>query len=76
SLENMRTIWDFDGRVTAPLHGFTDATEYYRRASSRYYLGQIRTQTLIIQSRDDPFVLPHTLPDPSEQTTCTEIELH
>jgi predicted alpha/beta-fold hydrolase len=37
SLENMRTFWDFDGRVTAPLHGFTDAEDYYRRASSRYF---------------------------------------
>ena len=41
SLENMRTFWDFDGRVTAPLHGFTDAHDYYRRASSRYFLGEI-----------------------------------
>jgi predicted alpha/beta-fold hydrolase len=58
SLENMRTFWDFDGRVTAPLHGFTDAEDYYRRASSRYFLGEIRTPTLIIQAADDPFVFP------------------
>ena len=76
SLENMRTFWDFDGRVTAPLHGFTDATDYYRRASSRYYLGQIQTPTLIIQSSDDPFVFPHSLPEPSELSSCTEFELH
>ncbi|WP_419178527.1 hydrolase [Pseudomonas syringae] len=76
SLENMRTFWDFDGRVTAPLHGFADATDYYRRASSRYYLGQIETPTLIIQSTDDPFVFPHSLPEPSELSPCTEFELH
>jgi len=76
SLENMRTFWDFDGRVTAPLHGFTDAQDYYRRASSRYYLGQIQTPTLIIQSSDDPFVFPHSLPEPSELSSCTEFELH
>ena len=76
SLENMRTFWDFDGRVTAPLHGFVDATDYYRRASSRYYLGQIETPTLIIQSRDDPFVFPHSLPEPGELSACTEFELH
>ncbi len=33
SLEKMRTFWDFDGRVTAPLHGFLSAEDYYRRAS-------------------------------------------
>ena len=30
SLEKMRTFWDFDGRVTAPLHGYLSAEDYYR----------------------------------------------
>ncbi|KPY03617.1 hypothetical protein ALP73_01835 [Pseudomonas coronafaciens pv. garcae] len=76
SLENMRTFWDFDGRVTAPLHGYADATDYYRSASSRYYLGRIQTPTLIIQASDDPFVFPHSLPEPGELSSCTEFELH
>ncbi|WP_122663950.1 hydrolase [Pseudomonas viridiflava] len=75
SLENMRTFWDFDGRVTAPLHGFADAKDYYRRASSRYYLGEIRTPTLIIQAADDPFVFKHSLPEPTELSASTEFEL-
>jgi len=75
SLEKMRTFWDFDGRVTAPLHGFLSAEDYYRRASSRYYLGGIRTTTLIIQSADDPFVFAHSLPEASELSDCTEFEL-
>ncbi|MBX8485923.1 hydrolase [Pseudomonas cichorii] len=75
SLENMRTFWDFDGRVTAPLHGFANAEDYYRRASSRYFLGQIRTPTLIIQAADDPFVFIHSLPEPDELSDCTEFEL-
>ena len=75
SLEKMRTFWDFDGRVTAPLHGFISAEDYYRRASSRYYLGDIRTPTLIIQAADDPFVFAHSLPDASELSACTEFEL-
>jgi len=75
SLENMRTFWDFDGRVTAPLHGFADAQDYYRRASSRYFLGEIRTPTLIIQAVDDPFVFSHSLPEPHELSSSTEFEL-
>jgi predicted alpha/beta-fold hydrolase len=75
SLEKMRTFWDFDGRVTAPLHGFLSAEDYYRRASSRYYLGEIRTPTLIIQAADDPFVFAHSLPEASELSDCTEFEL-
>jgi predicted alpha/beta-fold hydrolase len=75
SLENMRTFWDFDGRVTAPLHGYADARDYYRRASSRYYLGDIRTPTLMIQAADDPFVFRHSLPEPEELASCIEFEL-
>lgn len=75
SLENMRTFWDFDGRVTAPLHGFADAQDYYRRASSCYFLGEIRTPTLIIQAVDDPFVFRHSLPEAHELSSSTEFEL-
>ncbi|MBD9483563.1 hydrolase [Pseudomonas sp. PDM14] len=76
SLDGMRTFWDFDGRFTAPLHGYSDADDYYRRASSRYYLGEIRTPTLIIQSSDDPFVFPHSVPERGELSASTELELH
>jgi hypothetical protein len=75
-LEDMRTFWDFDGRVTAPLHGFANADDYYRRASSRYYLGAIRSRTLLIQAADDPFVFRHSVPSTDELSACTRLELH
>jgi predicted alpha/beta-fold hydrolase len=75
-LDSMRTFWDFDGRVTAPLHGFSDAQDYYLRASSRYYLGAIRTPTLLIQAADDPFIYRHSLPEPHELSASTQLELH
>lgn len=76
SLRNLRTFWDFDGKVTAPLNGFSDVHDYYRRASSRYYLGENRTPTLIIHASDDPFVFSHSLPDAAELAPQTEFELH
>lgn len=76
SLEHLRTFWDFDGKVTAPLNGFADAHDYYRRSSSRYFLGENRTPTLIIQSSDDPFVFRHSLPGNNELSTQTTLELH
>nr|WP_314877040.1 hydrolase [uncultured Pseudomonas sp.] len=76
ALGKMRTFWDFDGKVTAPLHGFADAHDYYRRASSRYYLGDNCTPTLIIHANDDPFVFTHSLPAPDELPAQTEFELH
>jgi predicted alpha/beta-fold hydrolase len=75
-LDQMRTFWDFDGLVTAPLHGYADADDYYRRASSRYFLGAIRTPTLLIQSSDDPFVFRHSIPQHSELSASTTLELH
>nr|WP_314615991.1 hydrolase [uncultured Pseudomonas sp.] len=75
-LRNLRTFWDFDGRITAPLNGFSDAHDYYRRSSSRYYLGENRTPTLIIHSLDDPFVSRSSLPTLSELAPQTHFELH
>lgn len=53
-----RTIRQFDDCLTAPLHGFTDADDYYRRSSSLGYLPQIRVPTLCVSSADDPFFPP------------------
>ena len=75
-LQGMRTFWDFDGRFTAPLHGYSDAHDYYRRASSRYYLPTITTPTLLIQAEDDPFVFRHSVPEPAELSASTTLELH
>ncbi len=76
SLDGMDTFWDFDGRVTAPLHGFASAEDYYRRCSSRYFLGAIQVPCLLIQAANDPFVYPHSLPQLSELGPRTEFELH
>lgn len=76
SLEGMSTFWEFDERVTAPLHGYADAQDYYRRCSSRYFLGAIVTPTLIVQSSDDPFVYPRSLPPIEELPDSMTFELH
>lgn len=75
-LDGMRTFWDFDGRITAPLHGYLDAADYYRRSSSRYFLSCIAVPTLLIQSLDDPFVDPRSIPEPDELAAGSELELH
>ncbi|UCF66567.1 MAG: alpha/beta fold hydrolase [Acidobacteriota bacterium] len=58
----LRTFRDFDSRYTAPLHGFRDADDYYRRASSRQYLAAIRVRTLLVNAGDDPFLSPSCYP--------------
>jgi predicted alpha/beta-fold hydrolase len=57
-----RGFRDFDEIVTAPLHGFAGADDYYRRASSARFLRGIRRPTLVLQALDDPFMTPGVLP--------------
>ena len=57
-----RTLREFDDAVTAPVHGFRDAAEYYRRSSSARYLSGIRVPTLVIHAEDDPFVPADSVP--------------
>jgi hypothetical protein len=59
-----RTFAEYDRAVTAPLHGFADEMDYWRRSSSGPYLARIRPPTLLVGSRDDPFVPATSLPDP------------
>jgi predicted alpha/beta-fold hydrolase len=51
-----RTLYDFDDIVTAPVHGFADADDYYTRSSSIRFLSRIRVATLLLNAVDDPFL--------------------
>lgn len=68
-------IHSFDDRITAPLHGFAGADDYYRRCSSRGFLQHIRTPTLILHARDDPFMYPATAPSAEELPPAVRLEL-
>ena len=48
------TLYDFDDQVTGPIHGFNDADDYYHQCSSTFFIDQIKTETLVIHSRQDP----------------------
>jgi predicted alpha/beta-fold hydrolase len=55
-LHLVRTIRDFDERYTAHDGGFTDADDYYKRASALPVVDHIHRPTLIIHAQDDPFI--------------------
>lgn len=48
--------------VTAPVHGFKDAADYWAKSSSVAFLPRIRRSTLLINARDDPFLPADALP--------------
>lgn len=53
-----RTFFEFDETVTAPLHAFRGANDYYERSSSIRFLHRIDTPALCLSAEDDPFVPP------------------
>lgn len=55
-LRSARTLFEFDDAVTAPLHGFASAEDYYRQSSSISFLEGIRCPTLLLSAYDDPFL--------------------
>ncbi len=71
----LRSFWEYDYHIVARLYGFRDARDYYRCSSSRQYLRRIRRPTLLIQSRDDPFMTPAVLPEPDELAPAVRLEV-
>jgi hypothetical protein len=57
-----RTFAGYDRVVTAPLNGFADEQDYWRRSSSGPYLPRIRRPTLLVSALDDPIVPSDSLP--------------
>ena len=64
-VEEIRSLWQFDEQVTAPLHGFEDAADYYRRCSGINKLQNIQTPLRIIHAADDPFMTSAVIPTQS-----------
>lgn len=57
-----RDLYEFDNIFTAPLHGFKDTEDYWRRASAKPHLASIRIPALALNARNDPFVPASSLP--------------
>jgi hypothetical protein len=61
----VRTLREFDDKITARYFGFRDATDYYTQSSALRVVAQIRVPTLIVTSQDDPFVPYSSFSDPA-----------
>lgn len=58
----MKTFVEFDDHITAILHGFTDAKDYYQQCSALLDLPLIKKPTLILHAQDDPFMDDKVIP--------------
>lgn len=70
-----RTLRDFDDAVTAPLHGFSGADDYYARSSAGPLLGTICLPTLLLHAINDPFLPAAALPRPEQLSPAVKLEL-
>ncbi len=70
-LESMSSFGEFDEQITAPLHGFDSAEDYWNQSSSRPYLPKITIPSLLLNARNDPFLTPACFPE--EEARSSEL---
>jgi predicted alpha/beta-fold hydrolase len=68
------TFREFDTLVTARLHGFRDADDYWLKVSSKPLLKSIAVPTLVVNARNDPFLPAHALPDAAGVSASVTLE--
>lgn len=73
-INRLNSFWRYDDVYTAPIHGFSSAQDYYEKCSSKQFLKDIHTPTLIIHSKDDPFMTPEVIP--SQDEVSDKVTLH
>ena len=74
-VRSVRSFAAFDGVVTARLHGFRDASDYWERCSSARFLRGVRAPTLLIQSEDDPIVPGACIPRDASRNPAVELRV-
>ena len=61
-LDKIATLRDIDDIYTAPIHGFTDADDYYGKCNCLQFLDNIQVPSLIINAKDDSFLPDESYP--------------
>ena len=61
-----RDLYAFDNIVTAPLHGFKDTDDYWKRASAKPHMTNIAVPALALNALNDPFIPAWSLPTPGD----------
>jgi uncharacterized protein len=64
-MARVRTLREFDDKITAKYCGFRDADDYYAQSSALLVAAEIRVPTLIVTAQDDPFVPFASFSDPA-----------
>ncbi len=62
AVRRSRTFAAYDGLVTARLHGFESAQDYWRRCSAARFVAGVRRDLLLLSADDDPLVPVGSIP--------------
>jgi hypothetical protein len=75
-LRGIRSLREFDDRITAFYCGFTGAVDYYDRAAAAHVVDRIAVPTYILNAANDPFIriLPETRRKILENPNITFVE--
>lgn len=68
------TFREFDTLVTARLHGYADADDYWHKVSAKPLLKSVAVPTLVINARNDPFLPAQALPGPDDVSPAVVLE--
>ena len=74
-VKNIKTIKEFDEVYTSKINGFENASNYYKLCSSKQFLKDIKIKTLLIHSKDDPFMTQEILPTKKELGSFVTLEV-
>ncbi len=73
-MRHAANLYEFDDVVTAPLHGFAGADDYWLRASAKPWLKSIAVPTVAVNPKNDPFLPASHLPGPDDISPSVRLE--
>lgn len=73
-IQSAKTIREIDTYVTAKLHGFADAEDYWAQNAAKPWLPYITLPTLILNAKNDPFIPEESLPDTLSVSASVTLE--
>ena len=68
-----KDLYEFDNVFTAPLHGFQNTDDYWRRASALPLMANIQIPALALNALNDPFIPADSLPSTHRVSPCVEL---
>lgn len=63
TLKKVTSVYAYDDLIVAPQNGFAGAEDYYAQSSARPRLNKIKTPTLLIHAKTDPWIPSHIYED-------------